>query len=322
METEKTYKHLTESVLEKKWANQQDTDFLPEAVAASLIEQGYNPEQIQIVREGHASRGFSKEVESIELKYSMQTLQDILHIRINREGLYDMLPEGLFHQPLYQKRYNLDKEDLIHEVGVHRQEEFFARKFFQAFEIVADETMTDAFLLDLKLNKKITYPDFVAIFFPYWHVLKKLTPVQSSIFLYIIPILHQIRIHREETEKAFSVLLDVPVKLTNIRLPAKKADRFFTSRLGYCRLDDNFILDDTFDDGEDDLKITVGPISAKRMVNFIEGNKDYELLEILCDMFLPVSAFVVKDFKIAPEDSAFILSDEHTTTYLGINSFI
>ena len=71
---ELNYKRLTESVLDKKWANQQDTDFLPEAVAASLIEQGYNPEQIQIVREGHASRGFSKEVESIELKYFMQTL--------------------------------------------------------------------------------------------------------------------------------------------------------------------------------------------------------------------------------------------------------
>ena len=247
---------------------------------------------------------------------------DRLHIRINREGLYDMLPQGLFHQPIYHKRYDLDKEDLLQEVSIHRQEEFFARKFFQAFEILADETMTDAFLLDIKLNKKISYTDFVDIFRPYWHVLEKLTSVQSCIFLYILPILHRIRIHREETEKALSILLDVPVTLTNIRLPAKEAERFFTSKLGECRLGDNSILGDTFDDGEWDLKLTVGSISAKRMVDFIEGRKDRILLDILCDMFLPVGAFLVTDFIIVPEDSMFILSDENTTTYLGINSFI
>ena len=321
MENE-NYKNITESSLGHKQANESDTDFKPETVAASLLEQGYNPEQIRIIREGYGKRGFSKEIEEVELKYSLHDQMDMLHIRINREGLYDMLPQGLFHQPLYRKRVNLDKEDILHEISVHRQEEFFARKFFQVFEIVADEILTDAFLLDIRLHKKISYPDFVGLFHPYWHVLKQLTPEQANIFLYIIPLKHRIQSEREETEKVFSVLLDVPVSIANIRLPAKKADRSFSSRLGKCRLGDDFVLGDSFDDGESDLKITVGPVSSHRMIDFIEGHKDYELLEILCDLFLPVSAFVVKDFETLPEDSAFILSDKNTDTYLGINTFI
>lgn len=322
METEESYKRITESALDQKQPNEPGTDFLPEVLAASLIEQGYNPEQIRLVREGYGRRGFSKEVEDMQLKYSLHTRMDMLHIRINREGIYDMLPQGLFHQPLYQKRHDLDKEDLLQEVRLHRQEEFFARKFFQAFETVADEIMTDAFLFDIKLHKKISYRDFIGIFRPYWFFLDKMTRVQSNIFLYIIPILHRIQSRRDETEKALSVLLDVPVSLTDIRLPAKKAERYFSSKLGKSRLSDDFVLGESFDDGEPDLKITVGPLSAKRMVDFIEGHKDYELLEILCDMFLPVGAFVVREFKILPEDSAFVLSDEHASTYLGVNSFI
>jgi hypothetical protein len=322
MEMEENYKNLTESSLEQKRTNEQDTDFKPEVVVASLMEQGYNPEQIHIIREGYGRRGFSKEVEEIQLKYSLHNRMDMLHVRINREGIYDMLPQGLFHQPLYRKRLDPDKEDVLYEINVHRQEEFFARKFFQAFEIVADETLTDAFLLDIKLHKKISYSDFVDMFRPYWHVLNRLTPEQANIFLYIIPIMHRIQSQREESEKVLSVLLDVPVSITNIKLPAKKADRSFSSTLGDCRLGVDFVLGDSFDDGESDLKITLGPISSRRMIDFIEGHKDYELLEILCDMFLPASAFVVKEFKILPEDSAFILSDENTTTFLGINSFI
>jgi hypothetical protein len=318
----KNYRNITESALEHKRANDFDTDFKPEAVAASLLEQGYNPEQIQIVREGYGKRGFSKEIEEVKLQYSLQNQMDMLHIRINREGLYDMLPQGLFHQPLYREKLHKDKEEVLHEISVHRQEEFFARKFFQVFEIVADEIMTDAFLLDIKLHKKISYPDFVNMFTPYWHILKQLPAEQATVFLYIIPIMYWIQSQREETEKVLSVLLNVPVSLSNIRLPAKKGDRLFFSTLGDRRLNNDLVLGNSFDDGESDLKVTVGPLSSRRMIDFIEGHKDYKLLEILCDLFLPVSAFIVKDFQIVPEDSAFVLSDDSAATFLGINSFI
>jgi hypothetical protein len=80
-------------------------------------------------------------------------------------------------------------------------------------------------------------------------------------------------------------------------------------------------LGNTFDDGENDLKITVDPISANKMIDFIETGKGYILLEELCKLFLPAIAFIEKDFKISRRFS-FIMSDENNTTFLGVNSFI
>ncbi|MCL1932404.1 MAG: type VI secretion system baseplate subunit TssG [Candidatus Azobacteroides sp.] len=313
---------MIENFSEQKLPNEPDTDFRPEVITASLIEQGYSPEQIHIIREGYARRGFTKEIEGVELRYSLYSLMDVLHIRINREGMYDMLPQGLFHQPPQSKRFNRDKEEVLEEMTLHRKEEFFARKFFQSFEIIADETVSEAFLLDIRLHKRISRPDFVNLFVPYWPLLKRLPPDRANLFLYIIPILHQIRTRREETEKSLSVILDAPIKIENITLAVKTSEPTYTSMLGKCRLGIDFVPDGPFYDGESDLKLIIGPISSRRMIRFIRGGKDYELLEILCDMFLPVGAFVVKEFKTQPEDSVFILSDENTTTYLGINSYI
>ena len=308
--------------LSRKRANAPDTDFRPEVVAATLIEQGFDPELITIIRDGAARRGIGKEVEEILLVFSDHTLQDHLYIKANKEGGYDMLPQGLFHKPLHKKKFLKDKEEALEEIRIHREEEFFARKFFQLFEVMTDETSIEAQLFEIRYDKKISNPEFVNLFVQFWPVLKLLEHRQAIFFMHIIPILHKIRSHHEEVEEALSYLLDVPVHISNIALPAKKADRFFESHIGRNEIGVDMVLGNTFDDGENDLKITVGPISADRMIDFIETGKGYILLEQLCELFLSANAFVTKDFKILPEDSAFILSDENNTTFLGVNSFI
>ncbi|MDR2917875.1 MAG: type VI secretion system baseplate subunit TssG [Tannerella sp.] len=308
--------------LSKKQINSPDTDFKPEVVAASLIEQGFDPELIMIIRDGAARRGISKEVEEILIKFSDHTLQDYLHIKTNKEGGYDMLPQGLFHKPLYKKKFLKDKEEALEEIRIHREEEFFARKFFLLFEVMTDETSIEAQLFEIRYDKKISNPEFVNLFVQFWPILKLLEHRQAIFFMHIIPILHKVRSHHEEVEEALSCLLDVPVQISNIALPAKKASRFFESYVGHNEIGVDMVLGNTFDDGENDLKITVGQISANQMIDFIETGKGYILLEQLCDLFLPANAFVIKEFKILPEDSAFILSDGNNTTFLGVNSFI
>lgn len=301
--------------------NSLSTDFRSEVIIASLIEQGMDPESIQIVREGTDRRNFSKDIEEISRHYSVEDLQDYFCVKVNREGMYDMLPEGIFHQSVH-RRGEPDKEDLIDEIKVHREEEFFARKFFHLFEQAADKMLVDAYFHETKYDRKTTHREFVTLFEPYWPVLKELNQKQAVFFMHIIPVLHKIRTDFRAVEEAFSLILSVPVRITQVSLPAKKAERYFESQLNGHRTGTDFVLGNTFDDGELDLKLTVGPVSALRMRDFLETAQGYRILEELCDLFLPVNLFVVKEFKTAPEDSVFRLSDETETTFLGINSFI
>lgn len=305
--------------------NTLDSDYRFEVIAASLIEQGYHPDQIEIVRDGIARRGISKDIESVSLKYAMEELMNYIQINVNREGLYDMLPEGLFHQQTFKRSYKdieTDVEKAVDEIKIHREQEFFTRKFFHLFELMADQTLIDACLYETKYDKKIKHPEFINLFVPYWPVLKMLEHQQAIFFIHIMPIVHIIRKNHEEVAEALSFLLDAPVALSYIKLPAKQAENSFESTLGYDCLDVDFVLGNTFDDGIFDLKITIGPISADRMRDFLDTAKGTILLDALCKLFFPSNLFVAKDFILDPKDCEFILSDDAHATYLGINSFI
>ena len=301
--------------------NLLETDFRAETLSAALIEEGYDPDKIHIVRQGGAKRGFAKDIEEINLRFSEYDLEDYLEIKSNKSGIYDNLPEGVFHQSA-RKKLNQDKEEIIDEIKEHRLEEFYARKFFQLFEVESDYALTLAYLYEIRYDKKISNSNYTDIFTVYWPVLKLLKPEQRVLFMHTIPYLHQIRNNHEEIEKNMSILLEVPVKIENIKLPAKTADSFFESNLNKSRLGKDLVLGKTFDDGQYDLKITIGPISAKKMEYFFEPSAGNTILDYLCNLFFSGDAFVVKDFKVVPEEAAFKLSFGEVNTFLGINAFI
>ena len=70
-----------------KEPNTADTDFTFEVIAASLIEQGVHPDQIEIVRDGIARRGISKDIASVAPRYSVEEPMNYIQINVNREGL-------------------------------------------------------------------------------------------------------------------------------------------------------------------------------------------------------------------------------------------
>jgi hypothetical protein len=314
----KDIQHL-ESIGEN--VNLLDSDFRAEALVAGWIENGVDAEKIHILRQGGAKRGFSKDIEDINTYFSEYDLKDYLIVKTNRDSIYDILPEGIFHNAS-SKKFNRDKEEILDEIKKQRMEEFYARKFFQIFEMESDYTLVRAYLYEKQYDKKISNSNYTDVFIPYWRVLKLLKPELRVLFMHTIPFLHRIRNNNDEIEKTISVLLEVPVKIENVKLPAKNADSFFESNLGKNQLGVDLVLGKAFDDGQYDIKLTIGSISAKKMEYFIETSIGNTILDFLCRLFLPGDAFIVKDFKIFPEDATFVLSHGETNTFLGINTFI
>lgn len=304
-----------------KQANTIDSDYKAELVAASLVEQGYDIDRIIITREGAARRGFAKDIESIKVQFSQHDLLDYLYIKANKEGIYDILPEGMFHQSTHTKK-NKDKEDVLDDIKLHRQKEFFARMFFRPLEIEVDRMLVEANLFETRYDKKISNPNFVNIFVQYWPILKLLKRKQAIFFMHAISVLHKVRNRYREIEISMSSILDVPVRIEEVKMPAKEASRYFESRIGDTYLGTDWVLGKCFDDGKYDLHITIGPVSAREMEFFLETATGNILFDYLCKLFLPSDIFVEKDFKILPEDADFLLSDSERITYLGINTFI
>lgn len=140
--------------------------------------------------------------------------------------------------------------------------------------------------------------------------------------MHAISLLHKIRNRYREVEISMSSILDVPIKIKEIKMPAKEASRYFESKLGDTYLGKDWVLGKCFDDGKYDLRITIGPVQAKEMEFFLKTTAGNMIFDYLCKLFLPSDIFVEKEFRVLPKDADFILSDENRVTYLGINTFI
>ncbi|MDR0794863.1 MAG: type VI secretion system baseplate subunit TssG [Tannerella sp.] len=301
--------------------NVEDSDYRAEIVAASLIEKGYDPNKIIITRQGAEKRGFGKDIETISLFYSEYDQTDFLQIKSNREGIYDILPEGIFHQTVNRK-FNQDKEEMIDEIKIHREEEFYARKFFRLFEIELDNLLTDIALIEVEFDKRISHPNYVKIFSSFWPVMEWFEREQAVLFLHTIPILHRIRNRFSAINESLTLILGVPVHIRPVIMKKKESKSVFESELGVSRLGINVILGNTFDDGQYDMIVRIGPMSALKMKDFLKGAKNDRILDSLCQLFLPANVFIAKEYELEPEDSVFVFSTDQTATWLGINSYL
>lgn len=96
--------------------NHIDTDFRAVAKGAELLENGaFEADQVFILPLGPRKRAYAKEIDGYSIYYSESKLKDCLIISSNEDGLYDMLPEGLFHQSPVRNLI-FSEEEMIEDV--------------------------------------------------------------------------------------------------------------------------------------------------------------------------------------------------------------
>ncbi len=299
--------------------NKLDTDFRAEAVAAGLIESGRSEEEILIVRQQGDKRHTSKDIAKIEIGYSREDMMKYLYIHTNRNSIYDTIPENIFHQSVHTSKKK-SKEDVIHEIREHRREELSARMYFQPFEMVVDQLLTDAQLYERKFDKKNFHSNLKDIFSGYWSVLKLMTLKQAAFFIKIIPVLHRITTDFDLVGKLMGTILEAPVKIEMGELQELKTDLSLKAMSGKWRLGINSVLGNTSKDGYRNIQVTIGPALPEKIKQFSKGFDDCLLLEQLIAMMLPANIQKAVKYKTLEAHAGFRLSCDKHTAWLGINT--
>lgn len=108
--------------------NTLNTDYRVEVAALNLLKYYNEIDHIYINRLGSNNKSFNKDIENIQSE--INHLGDIVvSIDTYREGIYDYLPEGLFHPlSLGGKKSNIDS--IIKQIQKQKKVEADARKFF------------------------------------------------------------------------------------------------------------------------------------------------------------------------------------------------
>ena len=305
-------------------ADSFDSDFKAEVIAAELINNHVPAEQIMIMSLGSRKRAFRKDVDAVTDEVSDYNNKEYTLITTHKEGIYDMLPQGLFHTPALPKSATTQKE-IIDGIKKHKVEERNARRFFLPYEAAINHLRIQMALYETRLDKGAHHTQLVDIFKGYWKIFKYLDTNQSNIFLQVLPLIHDIRDDYTIAATIFELIFALPVKITSHHPgPVKNANPVFSSlnntRLGIDLTTGN----EVFDNGEDEINVIIGPINNKQLKLFMPGTANSKILELLCDYMLPVHIDITTQFELFDADKTTRLADKENdyNSTLGLSTYL
>lgn len=304
--------------------NELFTDYKAVAHAADLIERDViAADRVEIIPLGPDKRAFAKDIENTSVYYSEKRRQDRIRISTNREGLYDMLPEGLFHRPPTGSA-GMDEESMIKDIRERREEEKQARLFFTPFDAEINHVRIMTELYENMLDKKTTYSDLSRIFEFGWDEFNLLNKEQSIIWMHLLPEIQQKRNDIDFVSKVLTALFNLPIAIVNATAhvkPIKIADHLQVE-LGSGALGIDTIIGDSFTPENESFNINIGPTSPQELVSFIPGQKNRAILDMAISYLMPVDAEVDVELLTAPDLQETVLSADGERAYLGYTVYL
>jgi type VI secretion system protein ImpH len=301
-----------------------EKDFKAEVIAAEIAEHGTDAERILILMLGAMKRTFSKDVSTVEEEISAYDHKEYVLVKTPREGIYDMLPQGLFHQPAVN-RLGKSVKELIRAIDLRKEEERNARRFFMPFEIAINYLRMQMAIYENRLDKRSHYNDLVNLFADHWAIFRYLDGRQASIFLHLIPIIYDIRDDHTVAETALEMIFLLPAKVSLRRqLPQRPPDPIL-SRMGQSLLGVDFTTGNAvYDEGADEVLVQIGPMPNEMLQEFLPGGRNSKILELLKDYLLPVHLDIVTELILDERDKVTRLADDQsrTNSVLGADTYL
>ncbi|RPE05758.1 hypothetical protein EGT74_25685 [Chitinophaga lutea] len=296
--------------------NNFDTDYKAAVLAAELVESGFDINNLFIWPAGNSRRNFSRDVQSVEWHHLEHAHKSLLCIKTSREGLYDMLPEGLFHQPVPYSSTR-STEEIIDQIKRYKEEEKQARRFFLPLEAELNLFRVLIELRENKIDKKNIYDDLIRIFHPGWEIFSLLDQQQANIFLHMLPFLHEAKSDLTKLEHLLSLLLQMPARIAFEPAGPLKAET--AARMGEAALGVDTICGEYFDEGDEAMIIHIGPVSPHMALQLFPGERLEKIVRWLVAYFVPAETTVHLQTDILPEQRALVLDE---AAVLGYTAFI
>ncbi len=302
--------------------NKLQTDFKAEAVAVNLLKYQRTVSNIFIERVGVNDRAYLKDIKSISSSY-LGFDEEVFTIESYREGIYDYLPEGLFHPPsLGASRKNVDT--VVREIRKQKRVEDDARKFFRPFELEVFFTEISALLKESEFDISSNTDSLLETVSELWPLINMLDKKNAYVFMHILPFFHQIRGDKKWFERCMTAFLQVPVEVTfspNVIDGIEKNND--SMLLGNSRLGVTYIPSGRHMDGQRNWVVNIGPIPYEDMKKYIPGSPFRNVLQALYDYFLPVTVDIEENFVTEKVEYSFsLMDDERNASRLGYSTFL
>jgi type VI secretion system protein ImpH len=299
----------------------QPFDLRLEAIVAELLAQGYELDDFLVRPVGLFARRYRRDLgtvyeESFERRHR-QVVRTVLEV--HREGLYDALPQQVFHQPGIQ--------EMIEDSRTQRRREKATRLFFLPFEQeffrfrVAIEQEERRYFTSLAAH---WYNEALARF---WGLAEAgLPPTVLTNLLYLLPLACNIVGDLPRTRYCFESVLGQPVQLRVLPpqrhpLPAAATGASPSSgTLGHLALGTDMVLGGEYQETLPALEISLQRLTVPELEAYLTEAWPARALALLCQYFIAFETDVVVRYEMAAAEPVFQLSDGEDAPILGFTT--
>ncbi len=305
------------------YINQLSHDLKAEQLLA-FFEENINLRDIVVSHEGQLQRVWSKDVAGVTVD-NLPNGKDILNVRLNRDGIYDALPEALFHN-LTESNCAAGAE-MAKESMRLRTEEKESRLFFKPLE-------NEIFLQKLQLADKenrlferIFTEKLMGLISDFWKLDEKLPKNYITRLARLLPFAHLITGEKNLTRLSLEFIIDEKVELKEYISKDYESmpDSVHTKgKIGDCKLGADLIVGEYVNGYISSMQFNIGPVKNPMTSQYIKTGSMEKFLKCFYNYFVPVYLDADAQYVLPYEQSLLVLDsdNEMNISYLGYNSVI
>ncbi len=301
-------------------------DFKAEVLIGDLIVNGLESEDFITIPKGTFKRRYARDIDSTE-EIKFENGQKVVAFYLNRDGLYDSLPEGLFHEKTDRSEKESDK--ISNESKKLKAEEKAVREFFLPFE---NEIFFQRVQLELEEREVLSrFNDnlFDDIYPEFWNIDKSLNRKYISRMILLLHFSYRIAGNCALTAKCLESILEEKVTVEIVRNNNSENRKIGRSTnavqnclLGTGELGVDFVCGENFDSFGKTMEFTIGPLKNTRVVEYLENGAVSKFLKCFFNYFIPVELDVKTNILVDKLEQNFILSEMKEGSVLGFESAI
>lgn len=294
------------------YPRQMNADIRLEVILADLIGNGLSMEDVVFVSNSLFKRNYHFDIEEIrETEYEITRKKKISFV-VNREGIYDQLPEDLFHQPMDTLQVT-DNAASIREIKIQENVENQCRLFFLPIE---QEFYRQRVMLETAERHFLFQTNNVLpgeIFELLWELPSFLDDLQKSKLGVLMPVLHKIS---GNLPLATAVIESITADRISIdQRPAAQWTIPLQPSLGEMRLGDSSVMGGRLSDQQSSLVLTIFVSSMEEGADYLPGGRRLAIHEFLCNLLMPLEAEIIFETDFSATEVSFVL--ENDSSFLG-----
>jgi hypothetical protein len=297
-------------------------DIRLEVVASELMMgEHMTEEEVFFSPNGGFHRMVDNDISAIHAPGKTTRKTDRAFFEVNRKGIYDGLPESVFHQSRTNKSFRTLSE-IKSEMSYQNQVEENARKFFAPID---HEIIYMKCLIEINERKKTS--DILSSskdegLKKFWEIPNMFNDKEQGRLMLLLPLAYRISSNLDMAAQAMQTVLDIDIKIIEKMIAFDTIEESASVRLGRGQLGVDFLTSGADDFTDKHLVIQLGPLGIVQASTYANGQIGASKMSYLAEYFLPADRFCHLDILIQEEEQYMELNDEGSYTRLGVSTIL